>query len=179
MTVKPQMQSYIYAGLLSASFVMVDCLFPLEFGKAGLWGVVIFNALCIMPAFLCIAHNCSTLHFSELGCTVSCLGLRKFTPWDKLVICQEEKLRDFCSFDSKTIRKKPNAGAVFSSNKKMRPKWMAIEAFCMYRNPFTTFYVAFNEENAKHGLDAPHVVDREAFLATLASFGIQLNKRQN
>lgn len=177
MTVKPQMQSYIYAGLLVASFVIVDCLFPLEFGKVGLWGVVIFNVLCIVPSFLGIVHICSTLRFSEEGCTVSCLGLRKFTPWDKLVIRQEERFRDALLVHSTFFPEKPETGAVFSTNKKMRPKWMAIEAFSMYRNPFTTFYVAFNDENAKHGLDTPHVVDRDAFLATLASFGIKLEKR--
>lgn len=179
MTVKPQVQSYMYAGLLAAGFVVVDCLFPLQFGKTGLWGVLIFNVLCILPSFLCVVHNCRTLHFSENGCTVSCLGLRKFTPWDKLVIRQVEKFRDTCSFDSKTIHKKPDAGVVFSTNKRMRPKWMAIDTFCMYRNPFTTFYVAFNEENARHGLDTSHVVNREVFLTTLAFFGVALEVRKH
>lgn len=178
MTVKPSIHSYIYTGLLFSIIVGVDCMFVLGFGEAGVWVAVILSVLMGMIAVPFAFCNCRTLHFSEKGCTVSCLGLRKFTPWDKLVIRQEECFKGAHTYPGGYGMKSAAAGAVFSTNKKMRPKRLGIGEFSFFRNPFTTFYVVYREENEKHIVSEPHIVDREAFLATLASFGIELVKRK-
>lgn len=177
MTVKPQMQSYIYAGLLLVIIVGIDCLLLLKFDMEGLWIAVVLTALIGIVTITFTLNYCRTLHFSEKGCTVSCLGLRKFTPWDKLVICQEERFKDTHSYPGGYAMKCADSGAVFSTSKKMRPRNVGISEFNFLRNPFTTFYVVYKEENEKFTLAEPHVVDREAFLAALEAFGIKLEKR--
>lgn len=67
MTVKPQVQSYIYTGLLLVTIAGIDCLLLLEFDMVGLWMAAVLTALLGVITILFALSNCRTLHFSEKG----------------------------------------------------------------------------------------------------------------
>lgn len=93
------------------------------------------------------------------------------------MVRQEESFKGAHSYPGRYAMKCADAGVVFSTNKKLRPNSLGVAEFNFFRNPFTTFYVVYKEENEKFTLAEPNVVDRDAFLTTLASFGIELEEK--
>ena len=177
MIIKLKKHSYIFIGLLIGCFLGFACFLLCMLGKEGIWCAI---ALTVVGNIISIPYSmvtCRTLNFDLQGCTISFLGIRKFTPWSQIVIRQEEIFNNAITYPGK-FAKKPDAGAVFSSKKKERPWWLGPEAYCILRNPFTTFFVVHREENPKAMILSAHVVNRENFLATLASFDIELKNAE-
>lgn len=175
MTITPKTHSYIYLGLLIGCILGCDCLFLYMLQENSVWCTIVLTTIGSIIGIPYSMVTCRTLRFDSHGCTVSFLGIRKFTPWSQLVIRQEENFSNAITYPGK-FAKKPATGAVFSSKKKERPWWLGPEEYCMLRNPFTTFYVVYREENTKAKILSPHIVDQEDFLSTLTSFGIELKK---
>ena len=175
MVVKPEQHCYAYFTLWVICIGVFDFLMLYHFGWHALWAVL--PVTVVLGILLCLYGLVwlRTISFDEKGCTVSWLGIHKFTPWDRLAIKQEESLKGILSYPGK-FAKNPDEGAVFSAQKKQRPRLLGPEEYCILRNPFTTFFVVYREENPKVKVLSPHIVEREAFLATLASFGVKLKK---
>ena len=173
MTIKPEKYCYIYLGLLIACILGCDSFFLYTLKKSGIWYTVVLTVMASVIGIPYSIVTCRTLCFDSHGCTISFLGIRKFTSWSQLVIRQEENFNNSITYPG-TFAKKPDAGAVFSTKKKERPWWMGPVEYCALRNPFTTFFVVYREENLTAKIRSSHIVERQIFLAMLTSYGIVL-----
>ena len=178
MVVKPQQHCYAYVSLWALCIAVFDFLMLYHFGSPAL--CVVLPVTFVLGILLCLYGLVwlRTISFEEKGCCISCLGIHKFIPWDRLAIKQEENFKGILSYPG-TFAKNPDAGAVFSVQKKQRPRRLGPEEYCILRNPFSTFFVVYREENSKAKVLSSHVVERESFLSTLTSFGVKLEKDCN
>ena len=175
MIIKPEKRYYFAQCFLYSSILIVNCLMLHEFGSVALAGVIILSVFVGIIGIPYGIVTCRTLQFTDKGCVISILGIRKYIPWSQIVIRQEETFGNAITYPG-SYAKKPGAGVVFSTKKKERPWWLGPQEYCALRNPFATVCVVYRGDNSKNIIAAPHIVDRDIFLATLASFGVELNK---
>lgn len=176
MIVKPMKHSYFYLLLFICCILILDFVLLYRLRQTAIIGAVVVTLVCGGVAFLYGMVTCRTLRFEKEGCTVSFLGFQKFTQWNKLVIKQEERFKGAVTYPG-AFAAHPKSGAVFSAQKKLRPHWLGLEEYCIFYNPFSTFYVVYSEPDSRVLQLSSHIVEKETFLAELVSFGVKLEQR--
>jgi hypothetical protein len=163
--------------LIAFALYVIWCWLTISKLGALIWAVI-FTPLIIHLTVL-ILYGLQKYEYSEKGCTIHLLWRKRFYSWDQI---SSRYLDDFTGTYFRFHQYEFNEGIFFSIHPYKRPKWLAIEPYCVFSHPFTNFYVLFptrrmlefEKERKDLELLTPNLADREKFLSLLDSWGVTL-----
>ncbi|MBQ4563441.1 MAG: hypothetical protein IJA58_03045 [Lachnospiraceae bacterium] len=112
-----------------------------------------------------------TIKLDRYGCEVTFLGYRKKYLWEEM------KYRKYENAESYRFYKTLFLESVFFSRKNIRkPIWMSPEWYCIWRHPFSTFFVYFRPKAKVRRLPVfIYCVEEDEFRQHLAEWGVEIN----
>ena len=112
--------------------------------------IVVLLPIEVLLTFVIAGSTCVLMKTVELcteGYWVSFCGVRRLYRWAEV---ETKRLEDYSGVMARNFNNtRFPEGAIFSDDKKKRPKWMHPLVFCSLTHPFSSFYVCFQVPGKK------------------------------
>lgn len=169
MKIHPDKSAWFSVWMMFLILLILDAVFLYEGAS------VLFVSLFSIPLFLLLLFQifsvCKTMEFSSAGCIISLPGLKRQYTWDDIVVVRLENCENTRGATNLTYEE----GVLFATRPVRRPKYMKLADFCLFRHPFSSFFVTFPSVrmgNLPKYRPSPYPAEKASFLAQLRDWGV-------